>query len=54
MFDRDEIQRIVNLGERKAKTWEIELLHKLKNDNKICICKVKKYFTYAKEWLKNN
>ena len=56
-FDKNEIQRIIDLGERKAKTWEVKLLYRLyvsylpKGSDSICMCKSKKYFTFAAKWL---
>ena len=55
-FDKEEIERIVKLGLRKSKTWEIELLHQLMMEyggkSKMCMCKAKNYFTFASKWLK--
>ena len=57
-FDKEEIQRIVDIGERKAKTWEVELLHQLVVEyggkKTICMCKKSNYFNFANKWLQYN
>lgn len=57
-FDKEEIQRIVDIGERKAKTWEVELLHQLVVEyggkKEMCMCKTSLYFNFANKWLQYN